>query len=220
MALSFPKIPSMLLKQLYTFGCLKNNANSVQFSIKNRLSDATIHEITAVKLGNQSIPLTAVTINLDDGSTTTPADIAKSTLDFPLRRELDIICAIPPLPLGKYKIEIHVSTKPFGTLKVKVDGAIAETKEDVIKIPRDRADDFSEAAIKARQKFVEEYSNTKLDHITHYSFDPHITAGNVEHFTGVAQIPIGFAGPLTVNGEHAKGEFIVPMATAEGTLVA
>ena len=37
---------------------------------------------------------------------------------------------------------------------------------------------------------------------------------------GVAQVPIGVAGPLLVNGEHAQGEFYVPLATAEGTLVA
>ena len=36
----------------------------------------------------------------------------------------------------------------------------------------------------------------------------------------MAQIPIGFAGPLTIHGEHAKGDFIVPLATTEGTLVA
>lgn len=33
-------------------------------------------------------------------------------------------------------------------------------------------------------------------------------------------MPIGIAGPLLVNGEHAQGEFYVPMATTEGTLVA
>jgi hydroxymethylglutaryl-CoA reductase (NADPH) len=44
--------------------------------------------------------------------------------------------------------------------------------------------------------------------------------GNVEHFTGVAQVPIGIAGPLLIDGEHAKGQFYVPLATAEGTLVA
>ena len=37
---------------------------------------------------------------------------------------------------------------------------------------------------------------------------------------GVAQVPIGVAGPLLVDGEHAQGEFYVPLATAEGTLVA
>ncbi len=36
----------------------------------------------------------------------------------------------------------------------------------------------------------------------------------------MAQVPIGIAGPLLVNGEHAQGEFYVPLATAEGTLVA
>ena len=42
----------------------------------------------------------------------------------------------------------------------------------------------------------------------------------LENFTGVAQVPIGFAGPILVNGEHAVGEFLVPLATTEGTLVA
>jgi hydroxymethylglutaryl-CoA reductase (NADPH) len=42
----------------------------------------------------------------------------------------------------------------------------------------------------------------------------------VESFVGVAQVPVGLAGPLTIHGEHAKGEFLVPMATTEGTLVA
>jgi hydroxymethylglutaryl-CoA reductase (NADPH) len=36
----------------------------------------------------------------------------------------------------------------------------------------------------------------------------------------VAQVPIGLAGPLLVNGEDAQGDFYVPLATAEGTLVA
>ncbi len=59
-----------------------------------------------------------------------------------------------------------------------------------------------------------------LEHVSHYSFDPAILPGNVEHFTGVAQVPIGIAGPLLVDGEHAQGEFYVPLATTEGTLVA
>jgi hydroxymethylglutaryl-CoA reductase (NADPH) len=56
--------------------------------------------------------------------------------------------------------------------------------------------------------------------VTSYSFDPDVLSGNVEQFLGVAQVPIGLAGPLLVNGEHAQGEFYVPLATAEGTLVA
>ena len=59
-----------------------------------------------------------------------------------------------------------------------------------------------------------------MEHVSRYSFDPSILPGNIEHFTGVAQVPIGVAGPLLVNGEYAQGEFYVPLATTEGTLVA
>jgi hydroxymethylglutaryl-CoA reductase (NADPH) len=59
-----------------------------------------------------------------------------------------------------------------------------------------------------------------LEHVSQGSVDPAILPGNVEHFIGVAQVPIGIAGPLLVDGEHAQGEFYVPLATSEGTLVA
>ncbi|MEJ7666057.1 MAG: hypothetical protein WKG07_44330 [Hymenobacter sp.] len=31
-------------------------------------------------------------------------------------------------------------------------------------------------------------------------------------------MPVGLAGPLLLNGEHAQGDFLIPMATTEGTL--
>src|SRR5215213_685963 len=96
----------------------------------------------------------------------------------------------------------------------------AETAETTTKIPRDREDDYTPEAAVARQRFVQERTGVELEHVPHYSFDPKLTAGNVEQFVGVAQVPIGLAGPLRVNGEEADGDFYVPMATAEGTLVA
>jgi hydroxymethylglutaryl-CoA reductase (NADPH) len=86
-------------------------------------------------------------------------------------------------------------------------------------IPRDDVD-FSEEVIAARQKIVREHTGVALDHVSRYSFDPSVLPGNIEHFVGVAQVPIGIAGPLRVRGEHAQGEFLVPLATTEGTLVA
>lgn len=47
-----------------------------------------------------------------------------------------------------------------------------------------------------------------------------VSASNIENFAGTARIPVGIAGPVTVNGDEASGEFYVPMATTEGTLVA
>src|SRR3954451_6205282 len=87
-------------------------------------------------------------------------------------------------------------------------------------VPRDPDDDYTPAAAQRRRDFLRERTGADLQHVGSYSFDPAILPGNVEHFTGVAQVPIGLAGPLLVDGEHAQGEFYVPLATAEGTLVA
>src|SRR3954470_13725295 len=97
--------------------------------------------------------------------------------------------------------------------------ATAETAAQT-KIPRDRENDYTHEAAETRRRFVRERTGVELEHVPHYSFDPKLTAGNVEQFVGVAQVPIGLAGPLRVNGEHAQGDFYVPLATAEGTLVA
>src|SRR3954463_730061 len=87
-------------------------------------------------------------------------------------------------------------------------------------IPRSSDNDYTREAADQRRAFAEEHTSATLDHVSAYSFDPSETAGNIENFVGVAQVPLGLAGPLLVRGEHADGEFYVPMATAEGTLVA
>jgi len=87
-------------------------------------------------------------------------------------------------------------------------------------IPRSSDDDYTDEAASNRLDFIREQTGSTLEHVGSYSFDAALAKGNVEHFTGVAQVPLGLAGPLLVNGEHAQGEFYVPMATAEGTLVA
>src|SRR5437763_6566691 len=94
------------------------------------------------------------------------------------------------------------------------------TGNERVPVPRDRDNDYTREAAAKRQEFVRERTGSQLDHVSSCSFDPGILTGNVEQFVGVAQVPIGLAGPLLVNGEHAQGEFYVPMATAEGTLVA
>lgn len=50
--------------------------------------------------------------------------------------------------------------------------------------------------------------------------DFEIFNGNIESYIGMAQIPIGLAGPITINGKDAKGNFLIPLATTEGALVA
>jgi hydroxymethylglutaryl-CoA reductase (NADPH) len=88
------------------------------------------------------------------------------------------------------------------------------------KIPRSKDNDYTREMAESRRRFVQERACTSLEHVGSYSFDPKVLPGNVENFIGVAQVPIGLAGPLRIVGEHAKGDFFVPLATSEGTLVA
>jgi hydroxymethylglutaryl-CoA reductase (NADPH) len=88
------------------------------------------------------------------------------------------------------------------------------------KVPRSREDDYTREMAEARRRFVQEQTGAKLTNVGSFSFDPKLLPGNIENFIGVAQVPIGLAGPLRINGEHAKGDFYIPLATSEGTLVA
>ncbi len=76
-------------------------------------------------------------------------------------------------------------------------------------------------ATEIRRKALEKKLGVKLEDIGHYSIDPNRLIGkNIENMIGVVQIPMGVAGPLKINGEYAKGEFYIPLATTEGALVA
>lgn len=85
---------------------------------------------------------------------------------------------------------------------------------------REVKDDYTREAADARLRAVSEAAGVSVEHIGSYCFDPGRARGNIENFAGATQVPLGFAGPLLVKGEHAQGEFFVPFATSEGTLVA
>ena len=87
-------------------------------------------------------------------------------------------------------------------------------------IPRSKDNNYSTEEAKRRRTFITEKTGASLDAIAGFAIDPLLTQGNIENFIGTAQIPLGLAGPLRITGEHAQGDFYIPMATTEGTLVA
>jgi hydroxymethylglutaryl-CoA reductase (NADPH) len=215
-------VPRLLLKQLYTFGSLRNGDDGVRFTIKNRLSDAQFTGLRSVAVGGRRVPLEAVRIELADGQARRAAEVSKAApIGFPLRASFDVVLDVPePLPAGRHPIEVEFDSTPFGKLTLEVEDSIQTARPRRPKMPRSAEDDYASGVVAERQRFVEEFARTPLQHLRHFSFDPHTVGGNCELFTGVAQIPLGFAGPLHVDGEHARGDFLVPLATTEGTLVA
>ena len=103
-------------------------------------------------------------------------------------------------------------------------------REDVIKklvsgeLKLHQADDGAASrreAVDERREAVARLTGVDLSNIGRYSYDPEVaTRKNIENAIGAAQVPLGIAGPLKVNGEYARGAFYIPLATTEGALVA
>jgi hydroxymethylglutaryl-CoA reductase (NADPH) len=109
------------------------------------------------------------------------------------------------------------ATEPkFATPKFSSD----QKENAATKIPRSKENNYTNEMAAERREFIRKMTGVEVKHLANYSFDPQILKNNLENFIGVAQIPVGLAGPLKVNGQYAKGEFYVPLATTEGTLVA
>jgi hydroxymethylglutaryl-CoA reductase (NADPH) len=70
-----------------------------------------------------------------------------------------------------------------------------------------------------RREWLAHNTGHALDAAADPAFAPEQVRGNIENLVGAAQVPLGIAGPIRVNGEHAQGSYYVPFATTEGTLV-
>jgi len=213
------KIPALVLRQLYTNGSLTPTADGARFSLKNRLMDAKLTGLYRVTVDGCEVPAEHLTISLDEGAALRGSEVSSTNpVAFPLRQVVHV--GVPGVEVGHgvHEIVIDFEIEGMGRLEFDVKDSVHE-QADMTKVPR-HDDDYSEGAIRSRQKFVEDYTGETFDHLKRYSFDAQKLPGNIEAFTFVAQVPIGIAGPLTVNGEYAKGDFLIPMATTEGTLVA
>jgi hydroxymethylglutaryl-CoA reductase (NADPH) len=81
----------------------------------------------------------------------------------------------------------------------------------------------AEEAAEIRRLALEQMTRTPLSNIGHHSLDVQRAAHrNCENFIGVAQVPMGVVGPLSIRGNHVheSERVYVPLATTEAALVA
>jgi hydroxymethylglutaryl-CoA reductase (NADPH) len=99
------------------------------------------------------------------------------------------------------------------------DAVTAAGAEPLGLVPRMRGQGYAAEHVARRREWVEEKTGASLRHVGSHSIDSEEMRGNVENPVGAAQVPLGVAGPLQVEGAHARGRFYVPLATTEGALV-
>ena len=79
----------------------------------------------------------------------------------------------------------------------------------------------ADTAAAARRRLVAETADADVDALGEYAFDAADAHGsNIENMIGAVQVPLGVAGPVSVDGGAFAGERYLPLATTEGALVA
>ena len=86
-------------------------------------------------------------------------------------------------------------------------------------VPRFKEQGYSAEDVRRRREWLEQRLGIMLPLIGACAIPTLEMRGNIENPVGAAQIPLGIAGPLRVNGMHANDTFYVPLATTEGAPV-
>lgn len=87
-------------------------------------------------------------------------------------------------------------------------------------LPRDAHDDHAPEPVARRHALAERAAGRALPHLSGQPVPPSAARGKVENLVGFAQVPVGLAGPLAIDGEEGAYEVYVPLATTEGAMVA
>ena len=140
-------IPGLILKQMYTLGSLENVEDGVRFSLKNRLSNATLTRLNEVRIDGKAVPLDRLTPGAQRRPRRRrPESAPTSAIAFPLAKVVSIHARGDQLDKGPHEIALGFETTPFGTLSFKVKDAIAERVKRTT-VPHDKDDDQTPAMV-------------------------------------------------------------------------
>jgi len=211
-----------MLKQLYTLGSLKRTQNGLHFSLKNRIKSAHFNQLLHLAINDQRVDDHKIMIALNSEQKISLDTLKHNQgIEFPLGAILNVfVDGMFASESKTFNIHITLSSQPFGDIDLTIKDKVSLPAPALHDIPRCIENDLHPDMIKARQNYVSEITGVTPTKLFNIDVDLESFRGNIEHFCGVAQVPVGIAGPIKVNGEHATGEFLIPMATTEGTLVA
>jgi hydroxymethylglutaryl-CoA reductase (NADPH) len=78
----------------------------------------------------------------------------------------------------------------------------------------------ADTAAEARRLLLERETDADLSAVDDFSFDAALADRNIENMVGTVQVPLGIAGPITIDGGAASGTYYLPLATTEAALIA
>jgi hydroxymethylglutaryl-CoA reductase (NADPH) len=115
-----------VLKQLYTNGSLRNTDEGFRFELKNRLLDARLTGVRAVRIDGRDVPLDGAHLVTADGRVVTPNEVSSAApLRFDLGDTFDVRLRGAPLSPGPHAIAIAFDAEPFGALTLDIEDSLA-----------------------------------------------------------------------------------------------
>lgn len=81
------------------------------------------------------------------------------------------------------------------------------------------SNNYSSQAVESRQSWIKTITNKNLQYLFSKNTDMNGYKKNIENPVGFCEIPVALVGPVLINGDYAKGNFYVPFATTQGTLI-
>jgi hydroxymethylglutaryl-CoA reductase (NADPH) len=119
-------VPKTILKNLYTFGSLRNTDDGFGFSLKNRLIDARLVGVRRVAVGGRDVSLDGARLVLDDGRVVTSAEVsAASPVPFEVGDAFEVRLRGAPLAPGAHAIVIEFDAEPVGALTLDVEDTLS-----------------------------------------------------------------------------------------------
>jgi len=214
-------ITAEFAQRLYTPGSLRAAGSELCFELNNRLDDMELVAVGGATLDGRALAADALELRAGGERRAAGGVSAGAPLRFGLGETLEVAAGTGgALAEGPHALELSLVSEPFGELRLSVHDALGPRPAPAVHIPRREDDDYAAGAVRERLEWVRRETGAGLETVSRFAFDPHRARGNCENLVGAAQVPLGLAGPLRVNGEHARGDFIIPLATSEGTLVA
>jgi hydroxymethylglutaryl-CoA reductase (NADPH) len=94
-------------------------------------------------------------------------------------------------------------------------------RSPVGRFPRGAEQESEAGAIRARWRRLKASGFAPSEIADAVSIHRHaVYRRNIENYVGTVKVPVGIVGPLRVNGRFAGGDYMVPLATTEATLIA
>src|SRR5437764_716808 len=103
-------IPGLILKQMYTLGSLENAEDGVRFSLKNRLSNATLTRLNEIRINGQPVPLDQLSLEMGGERVAAAALSPTSAIAFPLAKVVTLHVRGDQLAKGSHEITLGFET--------------------------------------------------------------------------------------------------------------